>query len=60
MGCHISTRTLEHIRDTKLEIQQIDTEHSIICDRTGVIAKIHTCLPCIMREATEITKYCHN
>jgi hypothetical protein len=62
-GCHISTRTSEHIRDTRLENQRsavaehsAATKHSIDFNKTEVISNIYTNCTCIIREATSITK----
>jgi hypothetical protein len=67
MGCHISTRILEHIRDTRMENQQsvsaehsAETKHNTDFNRTEVTANIWTHHPHNIREAIEITKYPHN
>lgn len=49
IGCHISTRISEHIRDTRLENQKSSVaeysaavKHSISFDKTEIIASIYS------------------
>jgi hypothetical protein len=61
---HISTRSSEHIRDTRLRHQQsavaehsIETKHGIEYNKAKVTANIHKYCPRIMREAIQIIKH---
>lgn len=56
IGCHISIRIMEHVRDTRLESQRsvvagllTATRHSIDFDKTEVAANVSSYCPCITR-----------